>query len=184
MRAIPQLYVIRPADANECVETWAWILEERTGPVCLALSRQNVPVIDRGKHAPASGLRRGAYVLSDVDSPDVVLVATGAEVGTTLEARDLLAEQGISARVVSMPCWELFAAQSDEYRDSVLPPEALKISVEAAVSFGWERWVDASISIERFGASGKGSAVLEDYGFSARGVAEQVQAKVAELAHR
>jgi transketolase len=182
MRAIPQLYVIRPADANECVETWAWILEECTGPVCLALSRQNVPVIDRAKSAPASGLRRGAYVLSDVDSPDVVLVATGAEVGTTLEARDLLAEQGISARVVSMPCWELFAAESEDYRDSVLPPDVLKISVEAAVSFGWERWVDASISIERFGASGKGSAVLEDYGFSPQGVAEQVQAKVSELA--
>ena len=81
-----------------------------------------------------------------------------------------------------MPCWELFAAQSDEYRDSVLPPSVLKISVEAAVSFGWERWVDASISIERFGASGKGTAVLEDYGFSPQGVAEQVQAKVSELA--
>jgi transketolase len=184
MRAIPQLTVIRPADANECSEMWGWILEQSQGPVCLALSRQNVPVIDRAKFGAASGLRRGAYVLADADSPDVVLVATGAEVGTTLEARDLLAEQGISARVVSMPSWELFAAQTEEYRESVLAPDVLKISVEAAVSFGWERWVDASISIERFGASGKGSAVLEDYGFSARGVAEQVQAKVAELAHR
>jgi transketolase len=182
MRAIPQLYLIRPADANECLETWAWILEDCAGPVCLALSRQNVPVIDRAKFGRAEGLRRGAYVLADVDSPDVVLVATGAEVGTTLEARGLLAEQGLSARVVSMPCWELFEAQSEEYRESVLPPDVLKISVEAAVSFGWERWVDASISIEKFGASGKGTAVLEDYGFSPQGVAERVQAKVSELA--
>jgi transketolase len=184
MRAIPQLTVIRPADATECVEMWAWILGESKGPVCLALSRQNVPVIDRSKHAAASGLRQGAYVLADVDSPDVVLVATGAEVGMTLDARDLLAEQGISARVVSMPSWELFAEQSAEYQESVLPPDVLKISVEAATSFGWARWVDASVSIERFGASGKGAAVLADYGFSPQGIAEQIQAKVSELARQ
>ncbi len=182
MRAIPQLTVIRPADATECVEMWAYILGESRGPVCLALSRQNVPVLDRSKYAAASGLRQGAYVLADVDSPDVVLVATGAEVGMTLEAGGLLAEQGISARVVSMPSWELFEQQSSDYQESVLPPDALKISVEAATSFGWARWVDASVSIERFGASGKGTAVLADYGFSAQGIAEQIQAKVSELA--
>src|SRR4029077_5437550 len=104
----------------------------------------------RSKFAAASGLRRGAYVLVDADSPDVVLVATGAEVAMTLDARDLLAEQGVSARVVSMPSWELFEAQGAEYQESVLPPDALKISVEAATSFGWARWVDASVSIERF----------------------------------
>jgi transketolase len=182
MRAIPQLTVIRPADANECSEMWGWILEEGQGPVCVALSRQNVKTVDRTKYGAAAGLRRGAYVLADVDSPDVVLVATGAEVATTLEATALLAEQGIQARVVSMPSWELFEQQGEEYRESVLPPDALKISVEAAVSFGWERWVDASISIEKFGASGKGTAVLEDYGFGPQGIAERVQAKVTELA--
>jgi len=181
MRAIPQLTVIRPADATECVELWAWILGESKGPVCLALSRQNVPVLDRSKYAAASGLRQGAYVLADVDSPDVVLVATGAEVSMTLDARDLLAEQGISARVVSMPSWELFEAQDPEYQDDVLPPDVPKISVEAATTFGWSRWVDASIGIDTFGASGKGDKVLEHFGISPAAVAEHVRSKVAEL---
>src|SRR5262249_1646872 len=128
MRAIPNLTVIRPGDANESAEAWKAILEGIGGPVCLVLSRQDVETIDRETFAAASGLRRGAYVLADADSPDVVLVATGAEVGTALGARDKLAESGVQARVVSMPSWELFEAQDESYRDEVLPSGVPKIS--------------------------------------------------------
>ena len=131
---------------------------------------------------PASGLRRGAYVLADADSPDVVLVATGAEVGTALGARDLLAEKGVSSRLVSMPCWELFEAEDADYRDEVLPAGVPKISVEAATTFGWARWVDASIGIDTFGASGKGDKVLAHFGISPEAVAARVQELVASLA--
>jgi transketolase len=182
MRAIPNLTVIRPADANECSEAWATILDELRGPICLVLSRQNVPILDRSVLAPASGLRRGAYVLADADSPDVVLVATGAEVGTALGARELLAEGGIQARVVSMPSWELLDAQPADYREEVLPAGVLKISVEAASTFGWAAYVDDSIGIDRFGASGKGDKVLEHLGISPAAVAERVRSKVAALA--
>jgi transketolase len=182
MRAIPNLTVIRPADANETAEAWGAILEDLSGPVCLVLSRQNVPTIDRAVLAPASGLRRGAYVLAEVDSPDVVLVATGAEVGTALAASELLADQGMQARVVSMPSWELFEDQRPEYREDVLPADVPKISVEAATTFGWSRWVDASIGIDTFGASGKGDKVLEHFGISPASVAERVQVTIAALA--
>jgi transketolase len=182
MRAIPGLTVIRPGDANEAVEAWRTILEDMRGPVCLVLSRQNVPIVDRSALAPASGLRRGAYVLAEADSPDVVLVATGAEVGTALGASDVLAEKGIAARVVSMPSWELFEAQDPDYREDVLPRHVPKISVEAGSTFGWARWVDASIGIDTFGASGKGDRVLAHFGFSPDSVAERVEQAIAELA--
>src|SRR5262249_31475535 len=163
-------------------EAWAAILDGLQGPVCLVLSRQNVPVIDRSVCAPAAGLRRGAYVLADADSPDVILVATGAEVGTALGARDLLAEKGVQARVVSMPSWGLCEQQSGEYRAEVLPAGVPKISVEAAATFGWAKWVDASIGIDRFGYSGKGDKVLEYLGISPPKVAERVEQLIAELA--
>ncbi len=182
MRAIPGLTVIRPADASEAAEAWGAILEELSGPICLVLSRQNVPIIDRSTNAPASGLRRGAYVLADADSPDVVLVATGAEVSTALGARDVLAEKGVRARVVSMPSWELFEAQDADYRDEVLPRGVPKISLEAAATFGWSRWVDSSIGIDTFGASGKGDKVLEHFGISPEPVAKRVEETIAELA--
>ncbi len=182
MRAIPNLTVIRPADANEASEAWGAILEGLGGPVCLVLSRQDVATLDRAVLAPAAGLRRGAYVLADVGSPDVVLVATGAEVGTALGARELLEQAGLRVRIVSMPSWELFEKQPSDYRDEVLPADVPKISVEAAATFGWSRWVDASIGIDTFGASGKGAKVLEHFGISPAGVAAQVQAKLAELA--
>jgi transketolase len=182
MRAIPNLKVIRPSDATEATEAWAAILDGLKGPICLVLSRQDVPILDRNVLAPAAGLRRGAYVLADADSPDVVLVATGAEVGTALGARDLLAEKGVQVRVVSMPSWELFEAESAEYREEVLPRSVPKISVEAATTFGWARWVDASIGIERFGASGKGDKVLEHLGISPEAVARRVEETIAELA--
>ena len=181
MRAIPGLTVIRPADANEAAEAWRAVLEELRGPVCLVLSRQNVPILDRTVLAPAAGLRRGAYVLADADRLDVVVVATGAEVGTALGARDLLAEKGVQARVVSMPSWELFEAQTADYREEVLPPGVPKVSVEAASTFGWSRHVDFSIGIDRFGASGKGDEVLVHFGISPDNVARRVLEHVAEL---
>ena len=171
-----------PADATEATEAWALTLESHGGPICLVFSRQDVPILDRNALAPASGLRKGAYVLAEVDSPDVVLVATGAEVSTALGARDLLAEKGVQVRVVSMPSWELFEQQSAEYRDEVLPRGVPKISVEAGSTFGWARWVDASIGIDRFGASGKGDKVLAHFGISPEAVATRVEETIAELA--
>jgi transketolase len=158
---------------------WGAIIEELGGPVCLVLSRQNVPTLDRSKFAPAAGLRRGAYVLAAEDSPVAVLVATGAEVSTAVAARELLAEKGIPVSVVSMPSWELFEAQPTTYRDGVLPSDVPKISVEAATSFGWSRWVDHSVSIDTFGASGPGGKVLEHFGISPEAVAARVEEVIA-----
>jgi len=143
-----------------------------------------VPVLDRSVVAAAEGLRRGAYVLLQADAPDVVLVATGSEVAVALAARELLAAQEIDASVVSMPSWELFAAQGADYRDSVLPPGVLKVSVEAASTFGWARWVDASIGIDSFGASGPGAEVLAHFGIGPEAVAARVAEFVAEPARR
>jgi len=178
LRAIPGLTVIRPADANETVEAWRVALEEVSGPAMLVLTRQDLPVLEGTKE----GLARGAYVLADDDSPDGLLVATGSEVWVALEARALLAERGLRVRVVSMPSWELFAAQSASYRDEVLPPGLPKVSLEAASTFGWSRWVDRSIGIDGFGASGPGGEVLAHFGIAPEPVAEQVAAALAELA--
>jgi transketolase len=169
LRAIPGLVVLRPADANETAEAWRVILEDLEGPGLLALSRQDLPILD----IDPEGVGRGAYVLREAQGdPQVVIVGTGAEVHTALEGADLLAADGIAARVVSMPSWELFAAQDDEYRDSVLPPTVPSVSVEAGVSMGWERWVDRSVSIDRFGASAPGAEVLDKLGINAPHVAE------------
>ena len=182
LRAIPGLTVLRPADANETVEAWRVVLEEVSGPAMLVLTRQELPVLDRSTLAGAEGVARGAYVLADVDSPDAVLVATGSEVWVALAARELLAERGLQLRVVSLPSWELFAAQSASYRQQVLPEGLPKISLEAAATFGWSRWVDRSIGIDAFGASGPGGDVLAHFGISPEAVAEQVAAALAELA--
>jgi transketolase len=178
LRAIPGLTVIRPADANETVEAWRVALEEVSGPAMLVLTRQDLPVLDGTRE----GLARGAYVLADVDSPDAVLVATGSEVSVALEARALLAERGLQLRVVSMPSWELFAAQAASYQQEVLPDGLPKISLEAAATFGWSRWVDHAIGIDGFGASGPGGEVLAHFGITPAAVAEQVAAALAELA--
>jgi transketolase len=184
LRAIPNLWFIRPADANETVQAWKIALEREGGPVALALTRQKVPTLDRSEVASAEGVARGAYVLWESEDangmPDLVLLATGSEVHVALEAGRRLAEQGTSARVVSMPCWELFEAQPSDYRDEVLPPEAkARLSVEAGVAFGWKRWVGDegdSISIERFGASAPGTTVLEKLGYTADAVVERALA--------
>jgi transketolase len=176
LRAIPNLTVIRPADANETAQAWKVALEKRDGPVVLALTRQALPVYDRSKMGDAAGLARGAYVLLDADRvyPDVILIATGSEVQLAVEAQAKLAQQGIAARVVSMPSWELFAKQSDEYRDSVLPPTVkARVSVEAAVPLGWERWVGAQgtiIGLDHFGASAPYKTIFQQFGFTADNV--------------
>jgi len=184
LRAIPNLWFVRPADANETVQAWKLALERDAGPVALALTRQKVPTLDRDELAPAEGVARGAYVLWESDGvnglPDLLLLATGSEVHVALEAGRRLAGQGASVRVVSMPCWELFEAQPSEYRDEVLPPDAkARLSVEAGVALGWSRWVGDegdSISIERFGASAPGATVLEKLGFTADAVVERALA--------
>jgi len=172
LRAIPGLTVIRPCDAAETAVAWQATLELVEGPACLVLSRQALPVLDRTELAPADGLLRGGYVLTEgAGQPDVLLVATGSEVHIALAARELLAREGQRARVVSMPSLELFAAQDESYRKAVLPPEVASVSVEAGIAQGWHRWVDESVSIEWFGASAPGGVVMERLGITAEAVA-------------
>jgi transketolase len=171
LRAIPFLWFIRPADANETAYAWKVALERTDGPVALSLSRQKVTTLDRRDLAPASGLERGAYTLWESNgSPDLILISTGAEVGLTLEAGRAIAKDGTAVRVVSMPCWELFELQPQEYRDEVLPPDVhARLSVEPGVKLGWKEWVGDhgdSISIEHFGASAPGTTVLEEFGYN------------------
>ena len=184
LRAIPHLWVVRPCDANETTAAWKVALEREDGPVALLLSRQDLPVLDRDETASADGLERGAYVLWEAPSgngePDLVLVATGSEVWMALEAAKSLAEQGVGARVVSMPCWELFEAEPQEYRDEVLPPDVkARLAVEAGSSLGWWRWVGDHgdvVGLDRFGASAPGATVLAELGFSADAIASRALA--------
>jgi transketolase len=187
LRAIPNLWFIRPADANETAWAWKVALERTEGPVALALSRQKVPTLDRSEVAAASGLERGAYVLWDSqDAPDLILIATGSEVSLALDVARKLAEDGTAVRVVSMPCWELFAEQPAEYRDEVLPPDVpARLSIEAGVALGWREWVGDrgdSISIERFGASAPGPTVLSELGFNVDNVAARATALLQRVA--
>ncbi|MCL5735982.1 MAG: transketolase [Actinobacteria bacterium] len=173
LRAIPGMTVIRPADANETVEAWKVAVEHDNGPVALVLTRQKVPTIDRDTLSPAGGLRRGAYVLADPTDGgpvDLVLVATGSEVSLALSAGRRLAEQGVRARVVSMPSWELFERQDDAYRESVFPSGLrARVAIEAASPQGWDRYVGAAgavVGVRTFGASAPGEKVLEEYGYT------------------
>jgi transketolase len=182
LRAIPQLVVIRPADANETAVAWRVAIETRDRPVALALTRQNVPTLDRHQFAAAEGLRRGAYVLADPPNgkPDLVLIGTGSEVGLVVGAQQKLAEQNIQARIVSMPSWELFELQPREYRESVLPrPMRPRLAVEAGLPQGWDRYVGDGgdiIGLERFGASAPGNVVMEKLGFTVNHVVERALA--------
>jgi len=172
LRAIPNLTVIRPGDANETAVAWRVALEMRERPVALVLSRQNLPTLNRDRYAPADGLRRGAYVLSDAPGakPALILIGSGSEVGLVLAAAERLQAQGIAVRCVSMPSWELFESQSREYRDSVLPPSIHALAVEAGVAQGWLRYADDVLAVERFGASAPGPEMLEKFGFTAGNV--------------
>jgi transketolase len=189
LRAIPELYVIRPADPAEVSEAWRIAILRRHAPTALALTRQKVPIIDRTRYAKAEGLRRGGYVLAHAENaeqeivqPHLILIATGSEVALGLEARGVLQLEGTPTRVVSLPCWELFEEQSERYREEVLPPEVTKrLSIEAGVRMGWERFVGpqgASISLARFGASAPGDVVLQKLGFNLDNVLDQARALI------
>ena len=180
VRAIPGLRVIRPADANESAQALR-VAIEREGPTAMILSRQEIPVLE-GTAELGHDLERGAYVLVEgTEEPDVVLIGTGSEVWVCVEAAKLLDGRGIVARVVSMPSWELFDEQDEDYQDSVLGPGSPILAVEAATSFGWAKWADDSVSIDHFGASGPGAEVLESFGFTAENVAARATALVEEI---
>lgn len=168
LRAIPGLRVFRPADGNEVAQAWR-LAVDLDGPSAMILTRQNVPTLE-GTGA-ADGVARGAYTLVDCIDPDVILLGTGSEVSVCVDAATALSEQGIAARVVSMPCWELFAEQDPNYQAGVLPDGVPKLSVEAGVTMGWERWVDLPVGIDRFGASAPGSVVLDKLGMNPANVA-------------
>jgi transketolase len=176
LRAIPNLTVIRPADANETAAAWKVALEHRHAPTLLALTRQNVPTIDRSVFAPADGLNRGAYVLADLGdgTPDLILMASGSEVSLILEAGQRLIAQSLKVRLVSFPSWELFSAQNQEYRDQVLPKTVkTRLAVEAGVSIGWERWVGEKgvvVAIDRFGASAPAESVYQGLGMTVENI--------------
>jgi transketolase len=177
LRAIPNLTVIRPADANETAIAWKLAIERRHAPTVLALTRQNVPTFDRSAFAPADGLARGAYILADLglrDNPDLILMASGSEVGLIVEAGRKLAAQSLTVRLISFPSWELFAGQSQAYRETVLPASIKpRLAVEAGVSMGWERWVGekgAVITIDRFGASAPAEIVYRELGMTVENI--------------
>ncbi|HXX29426.1 MAG TPA: transketolase [Myxococcaceae bacterium] len=184
LRAVPHLLVFRPADANEVIECWRVALQSRHRPSLLVLSRQAVPTFDRRQLAPASGAARGAYVLADAEGgrPDVLLLATGSEVMFAVAARELLAADGIRARVVSMPCWRLFEEQEAAYRESVLPASVTaRVSVEAGATLGWDRYVGRGgtiLGMHGFGASAPLQAVQKHFGFTAENVAAAARALV------
>jgi transketolase len=172
LRAIPNLVVIRPADANEVTQAWKVAISRRHAPTALILTRQALPVLDRGIYANAEGLLKGAYVLADMgDSvPDLILMASGSEVSLIIEAGARLTSDGINVRLVSFPSWELFASQDETYQRQVFPDHIKnRLSVEAGVSQGWDRWVGEQgdcISIERFGASAPYKVIFEHFGLT------------------
>jgi transketolase len=171
LRAIPEMTLIRPADASETAEAWRVALKHKKGPVALVLTRQKLSFIDRTKYAPATGLARGAYVLADPPSgsPEVVLISSGSEVGLILDAQKKLEADGIRARAVSMPSHELFARQDESYRNSVLPKGVRRIAMEAAHPMSWYRWVGDDgviLGLERFGASAPAATIYTHLGIT------------------
>ena len=188
LRAIPNLSIVRPADANETAAAWQAILERREGPVGLVLTRQNVPTFPRGEegYAPADGLAKGAYVLLEATggAPEVVLVGTGSEVQLAVAARDVLQAEGIPTRVVSAPCLEWFDAQDEAYRESVLPSSVrARVSVEAGIALSWHKYLGEhgkAISLEHFGASADYETLYREYGITADAVAAAARSSLAE----
>ncbi len=174
-RVMPDLTVIRPADANETVEAWKIAIKEKS-PVMLVLTRQNVPVLDPEKYPIKEGVKKGAYILEDEENPDVILIGTGSEVHVCIKAKEILKEKGIKARVVSMPSWELFFNQPEEYRKQVIPQNIPKVAVEAGSSLGWKEIIGDNgvvIGMERFGASAPGNVLMEKFGFTPENVARR-----------
>jgi transketolase len=187
LRAIPGLIVLRPGDANEVAEAWRLIMEFRHEPVCLILSRQNMPTRDRTRYAPAAGLTKGAYVLADAidGEPEVILIGTGSEVSLCVDAYEKLTAEGIKSRVVSMPSWELFDHQPKEYRDRVLPPEVrARVSVEQASTFGWQRYAYRSIGMHTFGASAPLKELQKKFGFTPEDVVAAAKEEIIKAVGR
>jgi transketolase len=188
LRSLPGLLVIRPCDANEVVEAWKVIMQQHHMPVALILTRQSLPTLDRAKYASATGLARGAYILADAPNgnPDVLLLATGSEVALCVQAYEQLVREGIKARVVSMPCWRLFEAQDQSYRDGVLLPNVkARISVEEGSTFGWERYVGEtgeSLGMHFFGASAPLKSLLNKFGFTVEHVVQTAKAQLHSAA--
>jgi transketolase len=185
LRSIPGLLVIRPCDANEVTEAWRVIMQQRHVPAALILTRQALPTLDRTKYAAASGLARGAYVLADAPNskPDVLLLATGSEVALCVQAYEQLLREGISARVISMPCWRLFEAEDQAYRDNVLPPSVkARVSVEEGSTFGWERYTGEtgeSLGMHFFGASAPLKSLQSKFGFTVEHVVRAAMTQIA-----
>jgi transketolase len=182
LRNIPGLDIVRPADANETAVAWKTILEKSDRPAGLILTRQNVPTLDRTQFAAAENTAKGGYVLAD--GSDVILIATGSEVSLAVEARELLAKEGISARVVSMPSVEWFKEQDSSYKESVLPAATkARVSVEAGITEPWKAYVgDAgeSVGVDRFGASAAGSVLFKEFGITAEAVAAAAKSSIAK----
>jgi transketolase len=182
LRAIPRLLVFRPGDANETSETYRTVLKESKRPSALCLTRQNLPTLDRTKYAPASGVARGGYILADAPGgkPDVLLLATGSELQLAVAAHEKLTAAGVKSRVVSLPCFELFDEQPQEYRDSVLPPTVTaRVAVEAGVVFGWERYLGLGgrfVGMHDFGASAPAGQLFKEFGITADHVVAEAQA--------
>jgi transketolase len=185
LRAIPGLIVLRPGDANEVAETWKAVMKMKHHPVCIVLTRQAVPTLDRTKYASAAGVARGAYVLADAEGgkPQVLILATGSEVPLAVEAYERLKKEGVRARVVSMPSWELFDGQDEAYRNSVLPPDVTaRVSVEMAGAFGWYRYIGltgASISMKTFGASAPLKELTKRFNFTPEAIVEAAKDQLA-----
>jgi transketolase len=181
LRAIPGLIVLRPGDANEVVEAWRAIMNMKHEPVCLILSRQNMPTLDRTKYAAASGVAKGAYVLGDAKDgkPDVIIIGTGSEVGMSVDAHEKLTSEGVKSRVVSMPSWELFDHQPQEYRDSVLPPSVkARVSVEQSSTFGWDRYASRAIGMKTFGASAPLKELQKKFGFTPEAIVSAAKEEI------
>jgi transketolase len=173
MRAMPNLMVWRPADANETSYVWKYILQHGD-PACICLSRQSLPVINREKYAPASNAEKGAYAIRPSNDPDVLLLATGSEVAVALAGAEALEKKGIEAQVVSMPCWEAFEMQDQDYKDTVLPPSVkARVAIEAAASLGWSKYIGAEgnfLGLSTYGRSGPGKACFVKFGITPENV--------------
>jgi transketolase len=187
LRAIPNLVVVRPADANETLFAWKLALDRREGPTAIILTRQKLPILDQGRFGSSEGVLRGGYVLAEAPqgSPEVIIVATGSEVHLALSACERLIEEGIAVRVVSMPSWEIFEDQDEAYREEILPNNVkARVGIEAGISMGWYRYVGPTgrvISIQRFGASAPGPVVFEKFGFTPETVVDAVKETLGSL---
>jgi transketolase len=189
LRLMPHMRLIRPADANETAVAWRLAIESKSHPTALALTRQAVPTFDRAKYGSAEGVRKGAYIFSDTQfTPDVILIGTGSELQLAVEAQEKLSTEGVKARVVSMPCWDLFEEQSTNYKESVLPSAVrARVAVEAGIPIGWERYVGLEgrvVGQKQFGASGPAKDVFKHFGFTVENVVAHAKESIATVKAR